>query len=276
VVLRVPPSPAARRPSFGRPRAVRGLDQFDTPPIALAPLFEHEPLLSGLTTVCEPFCGKGNLAIAMRERGLTVFASDIVNRGCPDSAVLDFFAMTGPPPGCDTLITNPAYRCAMATIEHALAIGFRVVALLLEVNFLCTGDRFERLHQPGHLRRVHVLAERLQEMHDARHLEADGKKAGQSRMHGWFVLNRDYRGLATIMPVSIKHPTFRMPWDSPLLLPPGRPRLDNGNGYQRRGTSRGYVLARLARDGRADLAAQVESGALSVRAALRELQSGHA
>jgi hypothetical protein len=147
-VLRVPPSPAARRPSFGRPRAVRGLDQFDTPPIALAPLFEHEPLLSGLTTVCEPFCGKGNLAIAMRERGLTVFASDIVDRGCPDSTVLDFFAMTGPPPGCDTLITNPAYRCAMATIEHALAIGFRVVALLLEVNFLCTGDRFERLHQP--------------------------------------------------------------------------------------------------------------------------------
>jgi hypothetical protein len=91
-------------------------------------------------------------------------------------------------------------------------------------------------------------------------------------MHGWFVLNRDYRGLATIVPVSIKHPTFRMPW----LLPPGRPRLDNENGYQRRGTSRGYVLARLARDGRADLTAQVESGALSVRAALRELQADHA
>ena len=101
----------------------------------------------------------------------------------------------------------------MATIEHALAIGFRVVALLLEVNFLCTGDRFERLHQPGHLRRVHVLAERLQAMHNARHLEAGGKKAGQSRMHGWFVLNRYYRGLATIVPVSIKHPTLRMSWD---------------------------------------------------------------
>ena len=125
------------------------------------------------------------------------------------------------------------------------------------------------------LRRRIAAAERLQEMHDARHLEAGGKKAGQSRMHGWFVLNGDYRGLATIVPVSIKHPTFQMPWDSP-LLPPGRPRLDNGNGYQRRGTSRGYVLARLARDGRADLAAQVESGALSVRAALRELQSDHA
>ena len=55
-----------RRPSFGRSRAVRGLDLFDTPPIALGPLFEHEPLLAGVTTVAEPFCGKGNLVIAMR------------------------------------------------------------------------------------------------------------------------------------------------------------------------------------------------------------------
>ena len=34
-----------RRPSFGRPRSIRGLDLFDTPPRVLKPLFEHEPLL---------------------------------------------------------------------------------------------------------------------------------------------------------------------------------------------------------------------------------------
>src|SRR5262245_56225465 len=95
------PTPAGRRPSFGRPRAVRGLDLFDTPPIALAPLFDHEPLLEGVTTVCEPFCGKGNLVVAMCERGLTVIASDIVDRGCPDSTVANFFEITAPPLGCD-------------------------------------------------------------------------------------------------------------------------------------------------------------------------------
>ena len=36
------------RPSFGRSKSERGLDQFDTPPIALAPLFAHEPLLAGV------------------------------------------------------------------------------------------------------------------------------------------------------------------------------------------------------------------------------------
>jgi hypothetical protein len=31
-----------KHPSFGRSMTERGLDQFDTPPIALAPLFEEE------------------------------------------------------------------------------------------------------------------------------------------------------------------------------------------------------------------------------------------
>jgi hypothetical protein len=206
------PTPAVRRPSFGRPRAVRGLDLFDTPPIALAPLFDHEPLLEGVTTVCEPFCGKGNLVVAMCERGLTVIASDIVDRGCPDSTVADFFEITAPPPGCDVLVTNPTYARAMDAIEHALAIGFRVVVLLLKLSFLSSADRLERLHKPGHLRRVHVLAERLQDMHDAKYLEAGGKKAGQSQQHAWFVLDRDFCGRAQINPVSIKHPALRMPW----------------------------------------------------------------
>ena len=87
-----------KRPSFGRSKSERGLDQFDTPPIALGPLFEHEPLLAGVTAVVEPFCGLGNLVIAMRQRGLVVHASDIEDRGCPDSTVLDFLAMTSARP----------------------------------------------------------------------------------------------------------------------------------------------------------------------------------
>ena len=91
----------------------------------------------------------------------------------------------------------------------------------------------ERLHKRGHLRRVHVLAERLQDMHDANFA---GKKAGQSQVHAWFVFDRDYCGPATINPVSIKRPAARMPW-APLSA------RDNGNGYHGiRGTSRRYVL----------------------------------
>jgi hypothetical protein len=270
-------TPSRHRPSFGRPRAVRGLDLFDTPPIALEPLFAHEPLLQGVTSVAEPFSGKGNLVIAMRARELIVHASDIRDRGCPDSTVRDFRHMAERPPGCDVLVSNPPYADAMGFIEHAWALGFRVVVLLLKLSFLCTVERFERLHKRGHLRRVHVLAERLQDMHDANY---SGEKASQSQVHAWFVFDRDYCGPATINPVSIHQPAARMPWAEP-----ARQGDNGGNGYQRlrasrdngprgyhpapRGTSRVYVLERLRREGRDDLAALVMTGTLSVRGALR-------
>ena len=140
----------------------------------------------------------------------------------------------------------------MEFIEHALALEFRVVVLLLKLSFLCTLERFERVQKPGRLRRVHVLAERLQDMHDA---NFTGEKASQSQVHAWFVLDRDYCGPATISPVSINAPDVRMPWVDP------SPRGDNGYHAATRGTSRGYVLARAVREGRADLAKLMELGA---------------
>lgn len=179
--------PRRHRPSFGRSPSVRGYDLFDTPPKALGPLFAHEPLLQGVTSIGEHFAGIGNLVTPMRARGITVHASDILDRGCPDCSVEDFFAMTAPPPGCRLELSNPPFRRAMEAIEHAFDIGFDVVVFLLKLQFLCTADRYERLHKPGHLRRMHVLAERLQDMHDAAHIEAGGDKAGQSQTHAWFV-----------------------------------------------------------------------------------------
>jgi hypothetical protein len=198
-----------RRPSFGRPPAIRGLDLFDTPPCTLEPLFTHEPLLAGASNICEPFCGRGNLVLAMRERGIRVHASDILDRGCPDSLICDFFEMTERPSNCFLLLTNPAFSRAMEAIEHALAIGFDVVIFLLKTGFLNAAERFERLHKPGHLQRVHIISERIQDMHDANFA---GEKAGQSQVHAWFVINRNYCGPAIINPISINEPTERMPW----------------------------------------------------------------
>jgi hypothetical protein len=124
--------------------------------------------------------------------------------------VLDFFAMSAAP--TKVIVTNPAFACAMPAIEHALAIGFEVVIFLAKLSFLSTADRFERLHKPGHLRRVYILAERLHGMHDYSFLAAGGKTASQSQTDCWIVVDRLYRGPATIIPVSINDPTSRMPW----------------------------------------------------------------
>ncbi len=196
-------------PSLGRTMVVRGFDCFDTPPIALEPLFIHEPLLVGVTAICEPFAGAGNLVTAMRGRGLIVHASDIQHRGCPDSITLDFLKMSKRPSGCDVLLSNPPYAETMTMIEHAFQLGFRIVVFLLKANFASTEERYERLHPTGHLRRVHVLAERLQDMHDA---NFTGKKSSQPAEHSWFVFDRSYRGPAILNPVSIKNPHATMPW----------------------------------------------------------------
>jgi hypothetical protein len=123
------------------------------------------------------------------------------------------------------LISNCPYHVPWLH-EHALAS----IPRGRSCSLLCTGERFAPA-QAGHLRRVHVLAERLQDMHDA---NCTGKKAGQSQVHAWFVFDQDC-GPATINPVSIHRPTARMPW-APPFLPPGS---DNGNGYHGTpGTSR--------------------------------------
>ena len=201
-----------RHVSHGRSRKARGLDQFDTPIEALGPLFVHEPLLANVRSVCEPFCGIGNLVVAMRKRGLTVHASDIEDRGCPGSTVLDFRQMTTRPAACDVLLSNPPFNGAMDHIEHAWRLGFRLLVLLLSPNFMHTTERFERLHKTGRLRRVFPLSERLQGMHDAAHVAAGGKLGSQPQTHIWLTLDAGYCGPATIVPISIQRPTECMPW----------------------------------------------------------------
>ena len=101
--------------------------------------------------------------------------------------------MTARPTGCDVLLSNCPYTGAMSHIEHALALGFRVIVLLLKLPFLSTAERYERMHKLGHLRRVQVLAERLQDMHDAAHIAIGGKKGSQNQVHVLARLRRDGR-----------------------------------------------------------------------------------
>jgi hypothetical protein len=107
------------------------------------------------------------------------------------------------------------------------------------------------------IRRIFVFRNRLPIMHRD---GWDGRKANSGMVFAWFVWERGYRG----------HPmTQRIRDAASLLLPHGRPTKGSRAGSPiKRGANRAYVLARLRRDGRADLIETVESGALSVRRAL--------
>ena len=87
-------------------------------------------------SVWEPACGDGALVREIRSAGIPCIASDLIDRGCPDSAVLDFFAARESP--CRAIITNPPYDLINARdgkgawLRHTLAMpGWEYLALLL-------------------------------------------------------------------------------------------------------------------------------------------------
>ena len=86
--------------------------------------------------VWEPACGDGALVREIRAMGVSCIASDLIDRGCPDSTVADFYGATSSPAGA--IITNPPFCEINARdgrgrwLRHTLDLpGWDYLALLL-------------------------------------------------------------------------------------------------------------------------------------------------
>ncbi len=113
-------------------------DFYPTAPLdAIHALLQRDgTAIQACDAVWEPACGRGDLVKPMRSLGLQVHASDLVDRGCPDSGVGDYFARTTSP--CRAIITNPPYNLISARdgkgrwLRHTLDMpGWDYLALLL-------------------------------------------------------------------------------------------------------------------------------------------------
>ena len=133
------------------------------------------------SVIWEPACGDGAIALPLRAAGYDVIASDLVDRGCPDSEVADFLDIsTGPcAPG---IVTNPPYSLARRFVVRALASS-PYVAMLLPLGFLA-GQRRMPWHRGSPLCRVHIASRRLPMMHRDGY---DGPKATSGVDHAWFI-----------------------------------------------------------------------------------------
>jgi hypothetical protein len=233
---------------------------YETPAVAVEALLRVHLLPAG--TIWEPACGRGAIANVLRTHGHAVVCTDLIDYSVDPTARygVDFLEMTELPAGVTTVVTNPPYMLANEFVAHALQLCPHVV-MLLRLAFLESERRSPILDGAG-LKRVFVFRKRLPMMHRD---GWEGRKANSGMAFAWMFWERGYRG----------HPlTRRISWeddrDAPILLARGRP----VNGSQsrshslKRGANRAYVLARLRRDGRADLVEQVEAGSLSVRRAL--------
>lgn len=120
------PAHARRAEDFyptGQPEAIRALFAYDGQRIR------------DCRKVWEPACGDGALVREIRALGIGCIATDLIDRGCPNSSVADFYAARRSPAAA--IITNPPF-CEISSkgrgrwLRHTLDLpGWDYLALLL-------------------------------------------------------------------------------------------------------------------------------------------------
>jgi hypothetical protein len=179
------------------PHAERGLDVYETPPVAVHALLKVESLVAG--RIWEPACGPGAIVRVLRDRGHDVVASDIKDYGCPDSrGDVDFLKQAAAPDGATVILTNPPYRRSNRFVRLALKYA-PLVIMLLPIRFL-VGERRSDILEGGKLRCIYVFRNRLPMMH--RHGWRGAKIDKGKAAYAWFVWDAGHSGPATIHHIS--------------------------------------------------------------------------
>ena len=157
------------------------MDFYATPPEAVRALLEVETFDG---TIWEPACGDGAIVNVLRAVGHRVYATDLVDRGCPDSeSRVDFLLESQPGVHIGAIVTNPPYALAKPFVAHALHLAVPKIAMLLRLAFL-EGSGRSSILDTGLLARVYVFRNRLPRFHRE---GWTGKKTSNAMPFAWLV-----------------------------------------------------------------------------------------
>lgn len=97
--------------------------------------------------VWDPCCGKGTIPLVFRDAGHDVIGTDMVDRGADRTiwgGIRDFFSYERPAKRLrhTSIVSNPPYKRTEEFVRHALEQVENVVAIVVPLNFLCSGGRF--------------------------------------------------------------------------------------------------------------------------------------
>lgn len=168
-------------------------DYYATNPKAIHKLCEVEQFSP---VVWECAVGGGHLAEALKENGYIVSASDIVDRGYPNTIILDFLSDAK---NCDCdIITNPPYKYAKEFVEKALDIirAGNKVAMFLKLTFL-EGKARKKMFEKYPPKKILVFSERIlcAKNGDFESLKQSG---GSAVAYAWFIWEKGYQGETTV------------------------------------------------------------------------------
>lgn len=148
--------------------------------------------------VWECACGAGHMSEALKRNGYGVISSDIVDRGCPDTRIIDFLQYGNLAFRDQThvdIITNPPYKYAKEFVEtalHTVAVGHKV-AMLLKLTFLESKSRRE-LFAKFPPKCVWVFSERVQCAKNGDFEKYKKAGVGTAVAYAWFVWVKGYHG----------------------------------------------------------------------------------
>lgn len=166
-------------------------DFYATDPKAVEMLLELEEFNS---PIWEPACGKGHISKILKDKGYSVFSSDIVNRGYTKTLEIDFLQcqLTIVPLHYGDIITNPPYKFAKEFVEKAIEIvayGCKV-AMFLKLTFLESKKRRE-LFEKYPPKAIYVSSSRLS---CAKNGDFEQYKNGTAIAYAWFIWEKGFDG----------------------------------------------------------------------------------
>lgn len=163
-------------------------DYYATDPRAVEMLLEKE---SFSPIIWENAVGGGHIAEVLKKHGYKVKCSDIVDRGYPDTHVLDFLEFN-PNKELDLdIITNPPYNKAKEFAEKSLQCVSKghKVAMFLKLQFL-EGKERRKLFDTNPPKFVYVSSSRL--ICAPNGIFEKGKSSAVA--YAWFVWEKGFKG----------------------------------------------------------------------------------
>ena len=164
-------------------------DYYATDPIAIDKLLSAGAIINN--NVWECACGGGHLAQKLVDKGFTVYATDLVDRGFGTSGI-DFLKQTNIFDG--DILTNPPYKYALDFLEKSLNLiknGHKVF-MLLKLTFLESKSRkeFFMKYPP---KCIYVFSERLlcAKNGDFQRMITGG---GSAVCYAWFEFEKGFYG----------------------------------------------------------------------------------
>lgn len=143
--------------------------------------------------IWEPACGKGHLSEVLKNKGYSVYSTDLVDRGYGigdiDFLAINYHNFTG------DIITNPPYKYAQEFVEHSLYTmqDGHYCIMFLKIQFLEGKARKEmfKIYPPKY---VYVFSERQNPMRNGSPVDEKGKKWSSTMCFAWFIWEKGFTG----------------------------------------------------------------------------------